>query len=620
MVAAKTKTLGRKGVGPSRRHPAEPATGYALAVVGKKVPACKWVKLACKRHLADLKRKDIVWEGERLYPRLREFCGTLRWSTGEWAGQPVVLHDWQWFFLLSLLGWRRRSDGFRRFLQGYLEVPRKNGKTPICAILGLWCLVADGEASAEVYSVATKEDQAKISWRDGVAFVQRSPGWGQFVRVRVKEIDHPLSGSFWRPLGSDSATLDGLRPSCVLADELHAWRDRALWDVLNSAFGGRRQPLFAQITTAGDNPDGLCFEQRKALKRILEKPYGMATKRHEKTRKTEADGDGDLTTECTESTEKNGSTAGDDSMFGVIYEPDEGDDWRDERVWHKVNPGLGTVKRLSDMRRLASAAETSPGARRDFFIKQLDMWQTTGAQRWLDLERWDVAHSTRPQAGLLRASSLEAPREPEAGCTVWGALDLARVNDLAAFCLVGEDPADAQALRAWWWFFLPEEGIAEKARKDNAPYDTWAREGWLTLTPGDMTDFDEIGRVVAAQAARLDLKMLKFDPYGAPDLARRLKEEHGIPVEAFPQTYGNYALPMKEVDRVVAAGRLHHGGNPIARMCAANCTVRVGPSGNMMPDKARSNGRIDGMSALAMAVGAKLVMPEAPVAIGAAWM
>jgi len=574
-LATKPRGRVRGGVG---HAVSDPATDYARLVASGRIVAGVWVVAACKRHLADLKRKDIRWEGPTLFPKLREFCGTLRWSTGEWAGQPVDLLPWQWFVLLSVLGWRLVASGFRRFREGYLEVPRKNGKTPLCAILGMWGLVADGEPSAEIYSVATKEDQAKISWRDGVAFVQRSPGWGQFLRVRVKEIDHPLSGSFWKPLGSDSATLDGLRPHFVLADELHAWQSRGLWDVLNSAFGARRQPLFMQITTAGDNPDGICFEQRKKVQRILE---------------------------------KGGAGASDDSIFGLIYAPDEGDDWRKQAIWHKANPSLGTVKRLDDMKRLASAAETSPGARRDFFIKQLNLWQTTGAQRWLDLERWDLG-LRNADCGLRNG---KAPDLPE-GIVVHGGMDLARINDLAAVCFVGDDPEDPQGLRAWWRFFLPADGLPEKCRKDNAPYDQWAREGWLTLTPGDMTDFDEIGRVVAGIAARVNLRMMKFDPYGAPDLARRLNETHGITVEAFAQTYGNFALPMKEVDRVVAAGRLRHGGNPIARMCAANACVRVGPSGNMMPDKARSTGRIDGISALAMAVGARLQAPEIVPDIG----
>jgi phage terminase large subunit-like protein len=553
----------------------DPATDYAQRVCAGEIVACRWVRLACARHLSDLEREDLVWEGPEMHVRLERFFRAIRHYKGEWAGQPLILEPSQWFVVLSVFGWKL-PNGLRRFRVAYVSMARKNGKTAIAAAIGLWCLVADGEPSGEVYSVATKEDQAKISWNDAANYVRRSPGWADYVRVRVKEIDHDKSGGKWRPLGSDSGTLDGLNPSCVIADELHAWPDRALWDVLNSAFGARRQPLFLQITTAGDNPDGICAEQEKDVQRILADPQpGTA----------------------------------DDATFGIVFTLDDGDRWDDPATWIKANPCLGVSKKLDYMERLCQKAKNSSGARRDFLIKQLNVWQTTGVERWLDLDCWDECDDCE-----LSPSQIE---ESFAGCQIWGGADLARSNDLTAVCFVASNPTDPDGVRAFWRFYLPEKGLAAKQRRDGAPYDQWAREGWLTVTDGDVTDFGRVERDILAIAGKAELVQLSFDPHYAADLATRLSEQHELPIKGFRQWFSDYSLPCRELERLVIAGKFRHGNNPVARWCAVNTVARIASTGGMMPDKGKSKtGRIDGVTAALMALGGRLTVPAESQEIG----
>jgi len=348
------------------RKPDHIATKYAKKVLSGKIIAGKWVKLACKRHIKDLKRKDI-WFDEAAADRVIRVCSFLKHSKGEWAGTPFILEPWQAFIVSAVFGWKIKKTGLRRYRTVYIECARKSGKTTLLAALGLYMFCMDGEAGAEVYSAAVKRDQARISHSEAMRMVKASPALRKRIGI-VKDNLHIINtASKFEPLGADADSVDGLNVHGGLIDELHAHKKRDMWDVLETATGARRQPLQIAITTAGFDQTSICFEQHTYVKQILS------------------------------------GTIEDDTYFGIIYAIDvdeklgddiivKGDDWRDERCWVKANPNLGISVKLDDLQRKAKKAMEIPAAQNNFLRKHLDVW-TQSFTRWIDLGIWDENHT-----------------------------------------------------------------------------------------------------------------------------------------------------------------------------------------------------------------------------------
>lgn len=555
------------------------AKAYASSVVDGKVPACEWVKLACKRHLRDLTSGKFYWDVKAAEKAIA-FLRLLRHYKGEYAGQQFEPLPWQCFVVGSIFGWKQKKGGLRRFRYAFVEVPRKNGKSFLGAGIGLKLLGADGEHGAEVYSVATKEDQARLLWNDGGKIVRRSPGAGEVFKRTVKEIRHDDSDSFWRAVGSDSETLDGLNPSGILADELHAWKSRDLWDVLDSATGARTQPLFFQISTEGRIRDGIFDEQVELVQAIL-KDQALA------------DGAGA-------------------NVFGIIFTIDDDDDPMAETSWFKANPNLGCGKSLEYMRDQAAKAALSPGKMRDFLVKQLDKRAEKAVGGWLSTDKWDAcAGEALTQAQVLARL---------AGKQVFAGFDASRSQDLAAVALLWFE-GDIACVA--WLFFTPEETLREREIADRAPYSEWVRAGWMTATEGNITDYRQIEADVVELLQTANAQAFWYDPshghecamqirdaVGMTDVLKREDDSEWAQVSALAQTWGNFSRPYREIERRVIGGTLHHFGNPVARWNIQNAVPHVGPSENIMLHKGRSKGRIDGAVALGMAFAAKLTMPE----------
>ena len=555
------------------------ATAYARSVVAGKVPACKWVHLACERHLRDLTSGRFYWD-VKVAEKAIAFLRLLRHYKGEYAGQQFEPLPWQCFVVGSIFGWKQKKGGLRRFRYAFVEVPRKNGKSFLGAGIGLKLLGADGEHGAEVYSVATKEDQARLLWNDGGKIVRRSPGAGEVFKRTVKEIRHDDSDSFWRAVGSDSETLDGLNPSGILADELHAWKSRDLWDVLDSATGARTQPLFFQISTEGKIRDGIFDEQVELVQAIL-KDQALA----------------------------NGAGA---NVFGIIFTIDDDDDPMDEASWFKANPNLGCGKSLEYMRDQAAKAALSPGKMRDFLVKQLDKRAEKAVGGWLSMDAWDgCLGEARTQAQVLARL---------AGKQVFAGFDASRSQDLAAVALLWFE-GDIACVA--WLFFTPEETLREREISDRAPYSEWVRAGWMTATEGNITDYRQIEADVTALLKTAQAEAFWYDPSHGHECAMQIRDAVGMTdtveredgsewaqVSALAQTWGNFSRPYREIERRVIGGTLCHFGNPVARWNIQNAVPHVGPSENIMLHKGRSKGRIDGAVALGMAFAAKLTMPE----------
>ncbi len=555
-----------------RQTSTDPATDYARSVIDGDIVAPMPVRLACERHLRDLRNPDFVWDTEEVRRRL-VMCRTLRHYKGPFKGRPFEPTPWQCFVIGSVFGWKLKRNGLRRFRKAFVMVPRKNGKTYLAASIAIMGLVSGGqlqrdgrfskEPGAEVYFVATKEDQAKIGWTDCARIVKRSPGFSAMLKVRVKEIRYEDQDSFCKPLGADSDSLDGLNPSCAIKDEFHAWKDRALNEVIDDAYGAREQPLDFIITTEGTLRDGVHDDTVAHLDNILRQAVS------------------------------------DESFFGIMWRPDDGDDVFDERVWAKVNPNLGVSKSLEYMRERAARARMMPRELATFRTKQLNQ-RVNAAVQWIDLQQWDAGKEA------IDVTKLRA-------MPCYAGLDLARKNDMSALALVfGTAGGTIDVLFRYW---MPEEGLRDRGYRDRAPYVEWAKAGILTVTEGNVTDFRQIEADIAELHAQYDIRSLRYDPMHATDLALRLRDDHGIAVEEFIQTYRNYTPACSELDRLLAGAKIRHGGNPIARWNAKNATQRMGPSGNVMPCKLTSTGRIDGISALCMGIGS-LVFSAPTAAVG----
>jgi len=592
----------------------DPAREFAQMLLDEPSAHCRWVHLAVRRHCMDLRhaaasgqKSPFLYQPEKAQRAIR-FVGRFRVYEGELIGQRLTLLAWQKFIVSQVYGWRLASDPRkRRFKYVYIAVPRKNGKTGLVAPLALYHMSHPPKGGRfQVFSVATKEDQAKISWKDGCFLLGTAEkGWrDRNFRERTDQLTHIKSGSVWSPLGSDSKTQDGLRPDQAIIDELHAWPGRELWDVVTSGFASAFSPLVFQITTAGNNPEGICGEQENRVKRVLE---------------------------AVETGTYRGEQVDEAVYFGIVWTIDKGDRWDDERVWAKANPSLGSIKSEAFMRELCSAAKVSPGARREFLIKHLNQWQTTGAARWLDPHKWAACTSpTSPRSRHRKATSTLGEEPPASGSPnetaeglwerlrgreVYCGLDLASTTDTSSFCVIAvEGDGEKPDVLASWQFWLPGEDLARRQARDHVPYDSWVREGFLTLTPGEVADVNQIEADILAIIEKYELQVALFaiDPGWAQGAGQRLAERDGLPVHSCPNRYTTMTPALNELERLVISGRLKHGGNPMATNHALNACLRIGGVGGRLLDKAKSNGRIDGLAALSMAIAAQLHTDEEP--------
>jgi len=527
---------------------------YVDDVLSGKQTACKWARLACERHKRDLERgpeRGLHFDSQTARQAVA-FFSLLKHSKGEWAGRPLHLEPWQQFVIASLFGWKR-EDGTRRFRTSYLECGRKNGKTTVAAGVGLYLMLADGEPGAEIYSVATKRDQARLSHSEATRMAKASAPIRREVTIFRDNIHIVDTASKFEPLGADADTMDGLNVHGALVDEVHAHKTRQVWDAIETATGSRRQPLMFAITTAGYDRESLCFQQHEYTEKILD------------------------------------GVIEDDSWFGVIYTLDEGekDDWENEAIWVKSNPNLGVSKKVDDMRRKAARAREMPSALNAFLRLELDMW-TQVETKWISLEHWQACGQAVDAEGLR-------------GRICCAGLDLSSNIDISAFVLVFPPQADEDNYQVLARFWIPEEAMIERSRRDRVPYDVWVRQGFITATPGNVIDYAWILHQIDQDAQAYDIREVAFDRWGATKIQTELAERGGDDwLVQFGQGYVSMNPPMRELERLTLEHKLAHGNNPVLTWMANNLVVRTDPAGNIKPDKEKSIEKIDGMVALVM--------------------
>jgi phage terminase large subunit-like protein len=548
---------------------------YALEVVSGRSPAGKYHRLACKRHLTDRQRENtpaFPYRFELAHAeRFVRFAEKLKHYKGQWAGTPIALSDFQKFRLGCIFGWRHAETGFRRFTTAYNELPRKSGKSLEAAVVALYVTFYEGEPGAEGYCLATKEKQAlDVVFKDVKKLVQSS-GLKARLTVQVKNIHRDETMSKLEPLGSDSDTLDGLNPHCLITDELHAWKKRGLLDVMESATGSRRNPLHYQITTAGDDPVSVCGDQHDYACKILDGVFD----------------DFAATT-----------------FFACIAHADDADDWTLESTWKKANPHWNISVLPDDMRKLAQKAQAIPSAAAEFKQKRLNLWVNASAP-CLSIDGWRKGQGTWTPDEMLHES-----------CFV--GIDLASKLDLMALSAVFPPIVGRLSWRWLQYIWTPEESLRDRAHRDRAPYDIWQAQGWLRTTPGNTLDQNVIRDVLKELRAMFDIERVGFDPWHAGKLIDDLKAEDGFSDEQLVevgQTYQGMSIACLNVQAEIFAGNVDARGCPVTAWAVSNTVDQPDNKGNIFFTKKKSRGRIDPVMAATIGTALALKVKAEPVSV-----
>lgn len=486
--------------------------------------------------------------GDHVADWVERFCCHVK---GDLAGRPMLLEEWQRRWVREVFGPAQR-DGRRKTRTALLGLPRKGGKSSMSAALALYMLFADDEPGAEVYAVAGDRDQARNVFDVARHMVEASPALSKHAKVARNWIEVPASASLFRVLSADGRRQHGLNPHGVVFDELHVQPSPDLWEAMTSGMGARSQPLTIAITTAGYDRTSICYELYD---------YG---------RRVES------------------GQVDDPSWHFKWFGADDGGDWTDRKVWKAANPNLGVSVREDFLENEFRQAVEQPSRQNTFRRLYLNQW-TSADVRWLDLGLWDQ------NAGLtVRDDEL-------AGRQCFGGLDLASTNDFAALLWVFPDGDGYQVLPRFW---LPRAAV-ERRRAIRATLEAWERQGWLTVTDGDVIDYETILTQFDRDAQQFDVCEVAFDPWNATQLTQQL-HDGGMTVWPCRQTITALTAPSKELERLLGERQVRHGGQPVLRWMADNVTVTSDSSGNIKPDKKKSTEKIDGIVALVMALAAAM--------------
>lgn len=487
--------------------------------------------------------------------RAVNFIKLLKHTKGRWAGAPFNLQPWQEEEIIRPLFGTVTPEGYRQYRTAFIEVPRKNGKSELAAAIALYMLFADNEYGAEIYSAAADRDQASIVFNIAAQMVRQSPSLSKRCKIidSQKRIVYYKTNSFYRAISADAYSKHGYNAHCVIYDELHAAPNRELWDVLATSMGARAQPLMLAITTAGYDQNSICYEQYEYAKKVLD------------------------------------GTIEDPSFFAYIREADPEDDWKDPKTWEKANPNLGITVSKEFLEQECRKAQEIPAYQNTFKRLYLNVW-TQQANRWIDLDLWDSNFK------------YEIAEEELAGRTCYGGLDLSSVSDITAWVLVfpkEDDPEEVEVLCRFW---CPTARLHDSRNKYRDQYVKWAQEGWLTATPGEAVDYSFVKKQILEDAERFALVDFNVDRlFQGHQLSNELMEE-GLTVVGMGQGFMSMSTPTKELERRLIARKINHGNNPVLRWMADNVAVKQDAAGNLKPDKASSQGKIDGIVALIMAL------------------
>lgn len=481
------------------------------------------------------------------------FIECLCHTKGTWAGKKFELIDWQEQIIRDLFG-TIKKDGYRQFNTAYVEIPKKMGKSELAAAVALLLCCGDGEERAEVYGCAADRQQATIVFDVAADMVRMCPALNRRVKILAsqKRIQFLPTNSFYQVLSAEAYSKHGFNIHGVVFDELHTQPNRKLFDVMTKGSGdARTQPLYFLITTAGTDTNSICYETHQKAKDILE------------GRKT------------------------DPTFYPVIYGADQEDDWTDPKVWKKANPSLGITVNIDKVKSACESAKQNPAEENSFRQLRLNQW-VKQAVRWMPMDKWDACDFSVDEKELE-------------GRVCYGGLDLSSTTDLTSFCLVfpPEDEDDKYIILPYFW--LPEETLELRVRRDHVNYDLWEQQGYIQTTEGNVVHYGYIEKFIEKLGERFNIREIAFDRWGAVQMVQNL-EGMGFNVVAMGQGFASMSPPTKELMKLTLEKKIAHGGHPVLRWNMDNILIRQDPAGNIKADKAKSTEKIDGAIALIMAL------------------
>ena len=476
---------------------------------------------------------------------IETFCTHTK---GELAGKPLLLEDWQKKIIGDLFGWKQ-ENGLRKFRTAYIQIGRKNGKSTLCAAIGLYMLFADNERGSEIFSAAADRSQAGIVFEIAKQMILKNPELTKRSKVFRNSITNESKGNFYQAISSDSKTKHGLNANCIIFDELHTQPNRDLWDTLLTSTGSRRQPLCISISTAGYDRNSICWEIYNYAKQVQE---GILE---------------------------------DDSFYSCIYEAEIDDDITDEKNWIKANPNYGISLRKEYMKRESQRAMDVPSYQNTFKRLMLNIW-TDSQTAWITHKEWDKCKG-------------EIDLEKLKGKDCWAGLDLASTRDISALVLLFKEDDNFIILP---YFFIPEDNAKKRSERDKVDYVTWEKQGYITFTSGDVADYNFIKKKIMELGLEYNIQSLGYDRWNASQLVIDLQNE-GANMSPFGQGFLSMSAPTKELEKLILGEKIIHDGNPVLGWMLSNIALQEDPAGNIKPNKAKSTEKIDGLVALIMSLG-----------------
>lgn len=526
---------------------------YVEDVLNGKIVVGELIKLACQRFKDDLQREDIYFN-ESVVDKAINFIGTLKHFMGKSSGKHFKLENWQQFIIANIVGWYWKDGNTRRFTSSYIEVSRKNGKTALAAALCLYYLIADGEDGAEVDLAANSKEQAKIAFEFCSSFSKQLDPKGKYLKPYRDNVQFALNNSKLKVFAADDSKLDGFNASFGLIDEYHAAKNSKVRDVIKSSMGMRNNPHLCTITTAGFDKTLPCYKLRSTSIEILNK----------------------LKT--------------DDSMFIAIYSLDDKDNWTDKDNWVKCTPNLNVTVTSKYIKEQVQSAINNPSEEVGVKTKTLNLW-------------CDVADVWLPESYIVKASK-DIHLEDFRDCECYIGVDLSATSDLTAVSYLIEKD------NIYYFktdYYLPESALVDKP--DRETYKLWKQQGLITITAGNVTDYDYITNDIVAASNILNIQKIGYDKWNATQWAIHATEI-GLPLEEYPQTMGNFNRPTKELERLILSGNTVIDNNEITRWCFRNVELKSDYNGNVKPNKGIKSKKIDGVIAIIQALGMYLTVPH----------
>ena len=560
---------------------------YVNGVLSGDIPACKWVRLACQRQVDDLhkvKNKDYPYYFE---PKAAEhfftFCGQLKHYEGAIYGEPLLLEDWQKFVFGSIFGWLKkkefRSEAFkqipiRRFREGVLMVPKKNGKSILSGAVALYMMDWDKWAGAQCYILAKNQTHAKdLGYRAATIMVQNSKELISKYRINKSAANAGIyfegNNSFYKPITSKPESEDGRNVHFCGPDETKDWTDFEIYEVMKNGTVNAPNSLFLSTTTAGSNRESLGFQQQGYVEKLLSGVYD------------------------------------DDTTFGIIYGVDEEDKkvdgwWMNPEIWKKANPNYDISVFSDALQAMTPGARQSISKRTAFETKHLNVWHSS-SEAFIQSEVWDKCKKVKH----VNIRNYKEELEKYAGKKAWGGFDKGSVSDFTSFELVLEPEDGIYPVLSFFW--IPEDNIQD--RNNSQIIHEWCKNGFIITTPGNITDDDYVEDDIKEICSFFDMQGIAFDRFKLDQMVQHFQAE-GLEMIDYGQGYVSMSPAVDNLEKMVLNGEIDHGGNPVLSWMNSNVLIRKDPAGNRKFDKEKSADKIDGMVAVAMALHISIFTDE----------